>query len=163
MTLAASPAVTVGRFAPDSSPLVVASIVDTGFLVALLDASDPHHAWSVRTAARASGPWLTVEACITESLHCLSRRALPARTRLFGWLERGLLLSSHALPERHSEVWTELTRYHGRSVDFADACLTVLSDLHPSLTLVTTDRRDFSVYLRGRSPRLLLTPASWQP
>ena len=32
-----------------------------------------------------------------------------------------------------------------------------------SLTLVTTDRRDFSVYLRGRSPRLLLTPSSWQP
>ena len=88
---------------------------------------------------------------------------LAARTRLFGWLERGLLLSSHALPERHSEVWTELTRYHGRSVDFADACLTVLGDLHPSLTLVTTDRRDFSVYLRGRSPRLLLTPSSWQP
>ena len=152
---------TAGRFAPGSAPSVVASIVDAGFLVGLLDASDPHHAWSVRTAARASGPWLTAEACITESLHCLSHRALPARARLFGWLERGLLLSFHSLPERHSEVWTELIRYRGRSVDFADACLTVLSDLHPTLALITTDGRDFAVYLRGRTPRDLLTPSSW--
>ena len=48
-------------------------------------------------------------------------------------------------------------RYHGRMVDFADASLVVLSDLHPALPVVTADRNDFAVYLRSRSPRILVT------
>ena len=49
-------------------------------------------------------------------------------------------------------------RYHGREVDFADACLIVLSDEAPQMPVVTTDIADFSVYLRGRKARHLVTP-----
>jgi predicted nucleic acid-binding protein len=136
----------------------VRSLVDTGFLVGLLDASDQWHAWAVKIAPQAKGPWLTAEACIAEAVHCLSGKALPARARLFDWLARDLLLASHALPESRELVFAEMNRYRDREVDFADACLVTLSDQHPLLPIVTTDTRDFTVYLRGRTSRKLIAP-----
>ena len=135
----------------------VASIVDTGFLVGLLDGSDPYHEWCLSVAPEVKGPWLTAEACIVEAVHCLQGKALPARSRLFDWMDRALLVSQHSLPERRGIVFAEMNRYRGRNVDFADACLVSLSDEYPRMPLVTTDARDFSVYLRGRTPRKLIT------
>lgn len=135
------------------------SLVDTGFLVGLLDAGDQWHAWAVDAAHEARGPWLTAEACIAEAVHCLSGKAFPARARLFDWLDRGLLVSRHALPELRARVVAEMNRYRGREVDFADACLVALSDQYPELLIVTTDAEDFAVYLRGRTARRWLAPA----
>ena len=81
-----------------SRRLAVPSIVDTGFLVGLLDGSDPYHDWCVGVAPEAKGPWFTVEACIVEVVHCLQGRALPARIRLFDWMDRGLLITDNCLP-----------------------------------------------------------------
>jgi len=136
----------------------VRSLVDTGFLVGLLDADDQWHRWAVSVAPRVKGPWLTAEACIAEVVHCLSGKAAPGRARLFDWLARDLLISRHALPECRELVLAEMNRYRGRAVDFADACLVTLSDQHPLLPIVTTDATDFAVYLRGRTPRTLLAP-----
>jgi predicted nucleic acid-binding protein len=77
---------------------------------------------------------------------------------LLEMIRLGLLLSQHFLPEELSGVTHELTRYRRRRVDFADACLVTLSDRRPDLPLVTTDKRDFAVYLRGRTVRILHTP-----
>jgi uncharacterized protein len=151
---------TPGPWGRSSLILGVHSIVDTGFLVGLLDSSDSNHDWAVSVAPRARGPWLTAEACIAEAVHCLSGKALPARARLFDWMDRELLISHHALPERRGIVFSEMNRYRGRSVDFADACIVALSDQFPRLPVVTTDTRDFSVYFRGRTPRVLITPKS---
>jgi uncharacterized protein len=149
---------TVVPFSRSSLILGAHSIVDTGFLVGLLDSSDSCHDWAVSVAPSARGPWLTAEACIAEAVHCLSGKALPARARLFDWMDRELLISQHVLPERRGIVFAEMNRYRGRSVDFADACIVTLSDQFPRLPVFTTDARDFSVYLRGRTPRLLIAP-----
>jgi predicted nucleic acid-binding protein len=55
-------------------------------------------------------------------------------------------------------VRAELLGYRKRWVDFADACLVVLSDEQPRLPVVTVDERDFGVYFRGRRGRKLLVP-----
>jgi predicted nucleic acid-binding protein len=77
---------------------------------------------------------------------------------LYEQLERGLIVSRHLLPEDLARVRAETARYRGRTVDFADACLMVLSDQYPRLPLVTVDARDFAVYLRGRSTRKVFAP-----
>jgi hypothetical protein len=77
----------------------------------------------------------------------------PALRKLFGWLERGLLLSRHFLPEELAPVREESLRYRRRWVDFADACLVVLSDREPALPLATVDRSGFAVYFRSRHRR----------
>ena len=51
----------------------------------------------------------------------------------------------------HLALLAELAkRYSDRQPDLADLCLIRLSELHPSLVVITTDVRDFRVYRRGR-------------
>ena len=138
----------------------VRSVVDAGFLVALLDGDDDWHEWAVAAAPLARGPWVTCEACISEALVCLRGRARPARGTLFAWQERGLLVVRSFLPEHRARLEAELGRYHARDMDFADACVVLLSDEFPRLPVFTTNRRDFLVYFRGRSPRALHAPTA---
>jgi predicted nucleic acid-binding protein len=134
------------------------ALVDTGFLVALVDRKDACHAWAVAIAKGLRGPWLTCEACISETYHLLGQIAPAESLKILTMLEGGALLSQHLLPEQLAAVQAEATRYHGRSVDFADACLMALSDAAPRLPIVTADKADFAVYLRGRRSRRLVTP-----
>jgi predicted nucleic acid-binding protein len=135
------------------------ALVDTGFLVALVDRNDACHAWAVAIAKGLPGPWLTCEACISESYHLLSQIAPAESLKILAMLECDALISQHLLPEQLAGVQAEASRYHGRAVDFADACLVVLSDAAPRLPIVTVDKADFAVYLRGRRSRRLMTPA----
>ena len=134
-------------------------LVDTGFLVALWDRRDPEHAWAAGVVPKLRGPWLTCEACVSEMVFLLGGSLGPAAVLdLYEQLERGLIVSRHLLPEDLARVRAETARYRGRTVDFADACLMVLSDQYPRLPLVTVDASDFAVYLRGRSARKVLAP-----
>jgi predicted nucleic acid-binding protein len=137
---------------------VARALVDTGFLVALVDRKDSCHIWAVATARAVPGPWLTCEACISESYHLLGQISPSESLKILAMLECGALASQHLLPEQLAAVLHEASRYHGRPVDFADACLAALSDTLPRLPIVTVDKADFAGYMRGRRPRLLLTP-----
>jgi predicted nucleic acid-binding protein len=139
--------------------MVARALVDTGFLVALVDRNDSGHAWAASLAKTLPGPWLTCEACISESYHLLGQITPAESLKILAMVERGALLSQHLLPEQLAAVQAEAVRYHGRPVDFADACMMALSDAAPRLPVVTMDKADFAVYLRGRRPRQLMTPA----
>jgi len=139
--------------------MVGRAIVDTGYLVALLNADDMHHAWATRLVPELRGPWLTAEACISESVFLLQQAGRAAVEGLLSWLERGLLISQHFLPEEQDAVRSELFAYRRRWVDFADACLVRMSDRSPRLPVVSIDARDFSVYFRRRPGRKLIVPA----
>lgn len=134
------------------------AIVDTGYLVALLNAEDEHHAWAVTQLPRLRGPWLTAEACISEAVFLLERAGRAAVERLLDWLDKGALISQHLLPEELEAITAELFRYRERWVDFADACLIRLSDQKPKLPVVTVDASDFAVYFRSRRGRRLVVP-----
>ncbi len=138
------------------------AIVDTGFLVGLLNEFDAHHAWATSLVPELRGPWCTAEACIAEVIFMLdgSRRARDAVGQLLAWLESGVLEARHLLPEQLQPVRAELLRYHDRWVDFADACIVHLSDREPKLPVVTVDANDFAVYFRSRRGRRLLMPAT---
>jgi uncharacterized protein len=135
------------------------ALVDTGLLVALVDRRDEWHGWAVAIARDLPGPWLTCEAWISESYHLLGQIAPAESLKVLAMLGCGALMSQHLLPEQFSAVHREAARYHGRTVDFVDACLIVLSDEYPRLPLFTLDKADFAVYLRGRRPRRLRTPS----
>jgi predicted nucleic acid-binding protein len=139
--------------------MVERAIVDTGFLVALLNRADEHHAWASDVVPTLKGPWLTAEACISEAVFLLERAGRVSVEALFRWLEQGALVSRHCLPEELSPVRSEMFKYSGRWVDFADACLVTLSDMQPKLPVVSVDAADFSTYFRRRSTRKLILPA----
>lgn len=134
------------------------ALVDTGFLAALCDERDGHHAWARTQAGIYRGPWLTCEACVSEIAHLLSYSLPPRSHQIYRLLADGLVVSQHLLPEQLSRVLSETNRYRSRHVDFADASLVVLSDEFPRLPVITTDAADFAVFFRGRSNRTLVTP-----
>lgn len=62
------------------------------------------------------------------------------------------------LPDESTAVRALLSRY-GKRMDYADACLVRLSELHRKHTVVTTDGDDFRIYRRlGRQALLLRVP-----
>lgn len=134
------------------------AIVDTGFLVALVDADDRHHDWAVEVTAALRGPWCTAEACISEAVFVLEPTGRAAVEAVFAWLAAGALVSRHLLPDELVPVRRELLAYTDRWVDFADACIVRLSDLDPTMPVVTIDVKDFAVYFRQRRGRRLITP-----
>lgn len=135
------------------------AIVDTGFLVALLNRADAHHEWATALVPTLRGPWLTAEGCISEAVFLLEQAGRTSVEALLRWLDEGLLVSRHCLPERLEPVRSEMFAYGKRWVDFADACLIALSDERPKLPLVSVDAANFSVYFLRRAPsRKLLLP-----
>jgi predicted nucleic acid-binding protein len=136
---------------------VIDAILDTGPLVGVLDRDDQWHAWSAAQFATIRTPALTCEAVISEA--CFLLRTAPAtREKVFALVERGIVRVVPVLPDESPAVRTLLARY-GARMDYADACLVRLAELHPERAIVTTDAADFRIYRRfGRQALSLIVP-----
>jgi predicted nucleic acid-binding protein len=133
------------------------ALIDSGPLVAFLNRRDRLHAWAREVFAEMPGPYLTAEGNLGEVCHLLERESLKGSLRLYELLETGLIQVA-SLHESLPAVQAQAARFKDRRVDFADACLLVLSERWPRLPLITVDRADFVVYLRDRPERLVLPP-----
>ena len=133
------------------------SLVDTGAFVALLDRSDYHHAWAVECFKTLKPPVFSCEAVLAEAWHLLGD-APPSRTTLAALCQKGIIRTEFSFQDNASDVWRLLKKYAGTPMDFADACLVRLSEIHSSACVWTTDL-DFRVYRKmGRQIIPLLAP-----
>jgi predicted nucleic acid-binding protein len=134
-----------------------AAIVDAGPLVALLDASDSAHAWTVRQFRLITAPLLTCEAVVAETLYLL-RSLRPAQEKILEWIEGGVLLCPFVLADEAAQVRALWKKYANVPMSLTDACLVRLSEMHDRHHVCTLDR-DFTVYRkRGRVPIPLIMP-----
>jgi hypothetical protein len=62
----------------------------------------------------------------------------------------GLVAPRFVISDHLAPLAAMAKRYADRKPDLADLCLIRLSELNPSLPVITTDLRDFRVYRRGR-------------
>jgi predicted nucleic acid-binding protein len=123
----------------------VTGIADTGFLVAFANRTDRHHDWAVEVASRIDRALLTCDAVLAETAFHLGNVSLVIAMVREGLVRPKLIISDHLT--RLAEL---AKRYSDRKPDLADLCLIRLSELNPSLAVITTDVRDFRVYRRGR-------------
>jgi predicted nucleic acid-binding protein len=132
-------------------------IVDTGPLVALLNASDRHHAWIVRELESMAPPLVTCEAVLAEAGHLV--RLLPGgRVALLEMLEEGFLKIGLQLATQAAPVLALIKRYASVPMSLADACIVRLAELHANSRVCTLDN-DFAIYRKnGRQVIPLLTP-----
>ena len=121
------------------------AIADTGFLVAFGNSSDLHHQWAVDLATRVTDSLLTCEAVLTEAVWLL--RSAPT---VIGMLSSGLVTVAFDLSENLIQLDELAERYGDRTPDLCDLCVVRMSELFPKHTVITTDRRDFSVYKRNK-------------
>ncbi len=114
-------------------------IADSGPLVALINADDPHHAWAAHIVRPLPRPWIVAPAALIEATHILGNgpRALAALRRM---LE--LLVVKDVAPDRV----LALMESYAPVMDYADACAVLLAKAHKGAVVVTTDHRDFATY-----------------
>ena len=139
------------------SPTVV---VDTGPVVALLDADEAHHDWARRQFDALAPPLLTCEAVFSETSFLLQRvgadPSLPVTL-----VERGVLRVVPVLDtdEDALAVGRLIRRYRDVPMSFADACLVRLVERTDRGSIMTLDS-DFHIYRQARRRVIpLLTPA----
>jgi predicted nucleic acid-binding protein len=131
----------------------VTVILDTGPLVALMNANDRHHQWTLDTLSRVAPPLWTCEPVLTEAAYLTGKGR-----EVLAMLEDGTLRVGLELEDQADAVGRLLARY-GRRMDLADACIVRMSELRKSCQVFTLDRRDFSYYRRnGREIIPLLAP-----
>ncbi|MGH7545173.1 MAG: type II toxin-antitoxin system VapC family toxin [Gemmatimonadota bacterium] len=129
-------------------------LVDTGPLVAYLDARDPAHA---KVAARwdaFTGRLGTSSAVVTEAMHFVA--ASPKGPRQLAALVAASEMDVYDLtrPPELQEAAGLMEKYADTPMDFADATLVLLAEALALEDVFTLDHRGFSVY-RTRNGRAL--------
>lgn len=137
-----------------------ALLLDTGPLVAYLDARDPKHRDAAACIDDFLGPLHTTGAVITEAMHFLSAAAngpavlvefvTASRTRVHDCAQPAELRAAARL----------MAKYFDTPMDYADATLLLLGDAIGVFDVLTWDQRGFSAYRtpQGRSLNIF-TPA----
>lgn len=132
-------------------------LLDTGPLVALLNARETHHAWVKSQFATLRPPVFTCEPVLTEACHLL-RQIPTGREAVMSLLLRGVIAVDLALEAEAEAVEALLRRYRDLPMSLADACLVRMAELNGRCRVLTFDS-DFEVYRRNvRQPIEVLRP-----
>ena len=132
-------------------------LLDTGPFVALVDRSEELHDECVAALESWTGPVVTTEAVVTETLYLVGPQWRAQKVAL-EFILRGafqLVPSSHASLQRVAAL---MERYRNVPMDFADATLVVLGEELGTDRVFTLDRRGFSTYRMNRRKPFRVIP-----
>ncbi len=129
-------------------------LLDTGPIVAYLDASDPAHGSVVPRLERFSGELFSTSAVVTEAMHFAAPS--PGGPRLLADFvaATGLTVFDFCQPAAVSTAADLMAQYSNLPMDFADATLVLLAEQLSVFEVLTLDRRGFTVY-RTRNGKAL--------
>ena len=134
-------------------------LVDTGPLVAVLNAADEHHAWAREVFGSLLPPVFTCESVLSEAQFLLHDRGGDPLTVL-DWVRRGVINLAFDAEDEIERLMALQKSYRTLPMDLSDACLVRMSEIHPRSCVLTTDSH-FRIYRRnGRQLIPLLAP--WQ-
>jgi predicted nucleic acid-binding protein len=131
--------------------------LDTGPIVAVLNARDPDHARSAAILKDFRGRFVTTEAVLTEAVYLLSRIRGGADACLEFFIRGG----AHLVPQSGESLIRakELMRqYENVPMDFADATLVGIAEEAGLVDIFTLDKRGFSTYRPARRRRFRIVP-----
>ncbi len=133
-------------------------IVDAGPLVALVDATDRHHAACRELLETHPGPLIVPTMALAEVVHLVGTRLGPApEIALLGDLASGRFFAEPVAPADWLPIAELVARYRELGLGTVDASVVVTSNRLGDHTVATLDRRHFEV-LRREMPDLELLP-----
>lgn len=130
------------------------TIIDTGPLVAYLNARDLHHSWALNQWQTVQSPLLTCEPVITETCFLL-QNIHGGRNAIMQLLATNVLSIDFSLKLEHQAIQQLLERYESVPMSLADACLVRMAELYPESTILTLDS-DFLIYRKHRNQQIPL-------
>jgi predicted nucleic acid-binding protein len=119
-------------------------LVDSSFLVALLNRGDANHRWAIAHASRLPPPLMTCEAVLSETFHLLGPQGGKNLAEL---LRRGVLVAAYRFADDVDALLRLLEKYRDVPMSYADACLVRMTEIISDPSLLTTDT-DFRIYRR---------------
>ncbi|MGD8279257.1 MAG: PIN domain-containing protein [Gemmatimonadota bacterium] len=125
-------------------------LVDTGPLVAYLDAEDPAHADVAARWDAFRGQLATTSAVITEAMHLVGASPSGARHLADLIAASGMEVYDLSRPPELHEAASLMEKYADTPMDFADATLVLLAEALQVLDIFTLDRRGFATYQTRR-------------
>jgi predicted nucleic acid-binding protein len=124
-------------------------LLDTGPLVAALNARDQWHGHVAAEWPALVDRCITTEAVVTEACHLSAERG-GSRTRPLEFLlTTDVPIVAVRLPV-HRQCLLLMQKYSDTPMDYADATLVALSDILGIRRVFTTDRRGFGAYRGAR-------------
>jgi uncharacterized protein len=132
------------------------NIVDASVVAAYFDATERDHHWAVDVFS-ANESFLTCEAVITEACSRVEY-AGGSQARVTQLVADGILTVEFSAQANILRILRLMEKYADRPMDFADACLVVMTEEFSDPTLFTLDD-DFRFYRRhGRSTIPFISP-----
>jgi uncharacterized protein len=128
-------------------PAVRRTIVDTGPLVAVLNANDEHHAWARQVFGELPPPVFTCEAVLSESQFLLQERGGDPLAVLV-WVQQGVISLAFEAAAEIERLMALQRSYRNLPMDFADACLVRMTEIHEHSRVLSTDSH-FRIYRRN--------------
>ena len=126
------------------------ALIDTGFILSLIDGDESWHHPCVQAYNRTRLPLLTTEAVLTEVFHLARRSSLDPRG-VWQLLRSGAIEMCPIDNKELSQIEALMRDYADRPMDFADATLVHLAGRERLSTILTIDHDDFETYrLPGR-------------
>jgi len=122
-------------------------LVDTGPLVAFLNARDVHHRWVREMLDGIEPPLITCEAVISEACF-LVRRLHGGPASVLELVARDIVRVDFRLANELADVRRLMAKYANVPMSLADACLVRMTELDARSTVLTLDE-DFRVYRRN--------------
>lgn len=112
----------------------------------LLNRRDPYHQWAADVLKQVKPPLFTCEAVLTETAYFLRDDAIPCDD-LFALLDRDVIRVEFDFTAQWPRMRTLMARYP--QMDFADACVVVMTEQRKHCQVLTVDAKDFAVYRRN--------------
>ena len=135
-------------------------LLDTGALVAYLDASDPAHDRVVDALGDFSGRLHTTSAVVTEAMHLVAEHSSGPELLVDLLTSTQTQIAEMMRPAHLRAAVALMTKYADTPMDFADATLVLIAEELAVIDILTLDRRGFSTYRTpgGKAFRLILKP-----
>jgi predicted nucleic acid-binding protein len=133
-------------------------LLDTGPLVACLDAADPLHPKARAALEGFRGRLCTTGAVVTEAMYFIAGHT-DGPTKLVEFLEKSRTeIADCFTPATLRQATQLMRRYADIPMDFADASLALLADASGTRDILTFDERGFRTFRtpHGKSFRLVL-------
>ena len=137
--------------------MTIEVLVDTGPLVAMLDASDSAHTVCIETLSLFRTPLVTTWPVLTEAAWLLRNRPDLVQ-RLIRSATAGFLRIEIQTEVDAAAMATIFDRYADQHFQLADVSLMHLADRKQIDTVFTLDRRDFGVFRTHQGKPLNLLP-----
>jgi predicted nucleic acid-binding protein len=132
-------------------------LVDTGAILALLDADDAWHERCVAAFASLRLPLATTAAVLAELFHLLGDNPHEV-SAAWTLLRSGAVTLEPITDVDMPELEQMMERYSDHPMDFADATLVHVANRLSLATILTIDHGDFQTYRRRGNQRFRIVP-----